>query len=257
MKIAIFGVGVTGGALAKWFKNNTDHKLRLVDPALNHNDDPKNVDAAFICVPANNLPNGYQDQRNIRDCVEKTKTKNIFIRSTVLPGTNDFFRTYSMPEFLTERQAHADMEAQRTILTGFDNNDFLKELFPRKYFLIATNKECETIKYIHNSFAGLKVNFFNSIYELCSQLDLNYDSIRAGVLMSGLISENHTQVPGPDEKFGFGGKCLPKDTIAFIQYLKRIGQNKNWPTDILQKTIEQNNYFRNKNCVKKVYKGSV
>ena len=33
--------------------------------------------------------------------------------------------------------------------------------------------------------------------------------------MSGYINDTHTQVPGPDGKFGYGGKCFPKDIEAF------------------------------------------
>ena len=30
------------------------------------------------------------------------------------------------------------------------------------------------------------------------------------------MGELHWQVPGPDGKLGFGGKCLPKDTTHYM-----------------------------------------
>ena len=38
-----------------------------------------------------------------------------------------------------------------------------------------------------------------------------------GVLLSGYINDTHTYVPGPDGKFGYGGKCFPKDVNAFAK----------------------------------------
>ena len=35
------------------------------------------------------------------------------------------------------------------------------------------------------------------------------------MLASTYINDVHTQVPGPDGQFGYGGKCFPKDVDAF------------------------------------------
>ena len=36
-------------------------------------------------------------------------------------------------------------------------------------------------------------------------------------ILSGYINDTHTYVPGPDGKFGYGGKCFPKDVNAFAK----------------------------------------
>ena len=41
-----------------------------------------------------------------------------------------------------------------------------------------------------------------------------------GVLLSGYINDTHTYVPGPDGKYGYGGKCFPKDVNAFAEMTK-------------------------------------
>ena len=37
------------------------------------------------------------------------------------------------------------------------------------------------------------------------------------------IGHSHNQVPGYDDKFGWGGHCLPKDTAAFVNFAERQG----------------------------------
>ena len=66
-------------------------------------------------------------------------------------------------------------------------------------------------------FGALKVSYFNGIYDICKKLGLSYENVQKGVLLSGYINEPHTQVPGPDGKFGYGGKCFPKDVNAFTE----------------------------------------
>ena len=45
----------------------------------------------------------------------------------------------------------------------------------------------------------------------------NWAKVHTGVLLSGYINDMHTYVPGPDGKFGYGGKCFPKDVNAFAK----------------------------------------
>src|SRR3990167_8693371 len=108
--VGIVGVGVVGGTLAKWFKEHTDHDVRLDDPQKGHLDFLEDCEAIFISVPVPASPNG-QDFKILEEAVSLAKkhTDKVFIRSTVLPGTNDRLGTISMPEFLTERQAYSDI----------------------------------------------------------------------------------------------------------------------------------------------------
>jgi UDPglucose 6-dehydrogenase len=98
-----------------------------------------------------------------------------------------------------------------------------------------TNKECELAKYAHNSFGALKVNYFNIIYDICKAEGASYNKVMEGVLLSGYINDVHTQVPGPDGKFGFGGTCFPKDLRAF--YYK-------YPFMSFASCMAENNKFR-------------
>jgi UDP-glucose 6-dehydrogenase len=64
----------------------------------------------------------------------------------------------------------------------------------------------------------------NEIYDLCNTIGIDYNSFRKKFVWEGnnaWVCDQHTYVPGPDGKKGFGGKCLPKDIsglkTAFIK----------------------------------------
>ena len=83
-----------------------------------------------------------------------------------------------------------------------------------------TSLEAEITKYVHNVFGALKVTYFNGVYDLCRRLEANYRMVQQGILLSGYINAPHTQVPGPDGKFGYGGKCFPKDVNALTKMVE-------------------------------------
>lgn len=237
MQIGIAGLGVVGGAFARWLSENTDHDVRSYDPRLGLTDDLRSVNALFICVPVP-TEGRAQNLSIVREILEKFGGPNmrIFIRSSVVPGTCDHLsrefglEIYAMPEFLTERTADTDVRTQR-ILCGRSYTDaavpqyaFLSQIFNgAKDIVLMTNVEAELAKYAHNGWGTTKVHFSNIIFELCQKLGADYEKVRFGALMSGYVSQTHTQVPGPDGKLGYGGKCFPKDMEALIGLL--LSQN--------------------------------
>jgi len=216
LSIGIAGVGAVGGTLKRWFELNTNHDLYLYDPEKGYNHDLSKAQVCFVSVPVPTNEDGTQDVSMLEDALSRCG-EITFIRSTVLPGTNDKYKTYSCPEFLTERIALREMMRQ-PILTGCSDVGMMRQIFPNKKIIRLTNKECEVAKYGHNAMGAVKVNFFNLIFNLCRREKLNYSQVLKGILCSGYINRVHTQVPGPDKKRGFGGKCFPKDLRAFEQY---------------------------------------
>ncbi len=227
MKVGIYGLGVVGGALARFFETHTQHKVMKRDPGLSLNDDFVGVDAIFVCVPV--PTKGFKQDLSIVETildVHKATSVPIFLRSTVLPGTADrlsqdhLVTIYSCPEFLTERSADADT-ARLPILAGLGSERVINELFKFSHQIYyMKNAECEMAKYAHNCFGAMKVTYFNGIERACRMADLEYERVLKGVLASGHINRPHTQVPGPDGERGYGGKCFPKDVEAFVGYLK-------------------------------------
>lgn len=242
MKIGIIGVGIVGGALSQWMKINTSHQVAEWDPYKGLNDDLHNTDAIFICTPVKPGPSG-QEQTELESTVKFAKSycQNVFIRSTVLPGTNDRLGTIACPEFLTARIAHEEMQ-RLPILVGTSLLPFMTLIFPGKKITIVSNKEAELAKFAHNCFGAMKVTYFNMIYKLCQDLGLDYKNVLEGVLMSGFINKPHTQVPGPDGALGYGGACFPENMSAMTNYL----DHKNYTTfhELLSMTEILNSMFR-------------
>lgn len=77
--------------------------------------------------------------------------------------------------------------------------------------------EAELTKYIHNVFGAYKVTYFNAAKAYVEKMGGDWAKVHTGVLLSGYINDTHTYVPGPDGKFGYGGKCFPKDVNAFAK----------------------------------------
>jgi len=220
LNIGIIGCGVVGEALRIWL-NNTQHNLFISDPNKGYNDDLSNIDLAFLQIHLPTEEDGTQDLSVIKEIISNLPDVPVFIRTTILPGTSELLsketnhRVYYMPEFLSERTSIEDFNNQTLAFTG--EVELLKEVFKGRNYIVMTPLEAELTKYIHNVFGAYKVTYFNACYDYCKSLGVDWNNIHKGVLLSGYINDTHTYVPGPDGKFGYGGKCFPKDVNAFAK----------------------------------------
>ena len=209
------------------------------------------AEAIFVSVPVSTKPSGEQDLTILKTAMEICPENiPIFVRSSVLPGTcdklcNTFsnikFQIHALPEFLTERKAQSDA-LSLPILATERGAWYLSRIFPgKKLIIVGGNKEAEMVKYVHNSFAAMKVGFFNTVYQACENENIKFTRVvNAACDVTGFIEKTHTQVPGPDGKFGFGGKCLGKDLLAFVYFLeKTLGCEV-----FLRKVMDENLYIR-------------
>lgn len=223
MIVGVIGVGVVGGVLVRWFKEHTDHVVRCVDPIKNMTDSLEDCSAIFISIPVNPSNTGQKtDELEIAVKLAKQYTPNVFIRSTVLPGTSDALGCIAMPEFLTERTCYEDM-CRMPVLVGQCDPKLLDYLFPLKEKVIVSNTEAELAKYTHNCFGALKVTYFNIIHELSKKFGCDFEKVKTGALLTGFIEKQHTKVPGPDGQFGYGGKCFPVNVESFTQFMYSKG----------------------------------
>jgi len=245
MKIGIMGLGVVGGALEKWLKQNTHHEVIGFDPPRKIENDLTGCQHIFISVPVPSSGEG-QDLTILKWCVQYAKkfTQNIFIRSTVLPGTNDTLNTFSMPEFLTERKAFEDFSKHPVIIGGGDDAPDMELIFPTKEIIYLKNIEAEITKFTHNCFGAMKVTYFNIIEELCRKLSADYNKVLSTSFITGFIEKMHTQVPGPDGKRGYGGKCFPENIDAFSRYLGIKDLNMQTAQNFFHSIDELNNKHR-------------
>lgn len=221
MIIGIVGLGTVGTAMYEWLKKNANHQFRIVDPIKGNHDFLNDCDAVFVSIP---VPPGEFGQ-DISTLVRVTRearqyTKNVFIRSTIIPGTSDVLHCTAMPEFLTQRRAPEDFEKLPIVVgdTDFD----LKQVFPGKEIIKTTNRTAELAKFAHNCFGAFKVTYWNIISEMCQKTNVSYDQLLEVAKITGFIGTEHLKVPGPDGKKGWGGKCFPENMKAMEKFLKMI-----------------------------------
>ncbi len=245
IKVGIIGYGVIGMTFGRWLKEFTKCQMAISDPPKGINDDISDCTVYFIGIHIPTEDDGTQDLTLLKSIIRDLPGKApIFIRTTILPGTADklteeFERPiHFMPEFLTERTAYDDFCHQDLIVTG--EREIIDEIFKSKKLIYMSNIEAEITKYAHNVFGALAVTYFNGVYELCQKMGAEYNTVREGFLLSGYLSPTHTHVPGPDGRFGYGGKCFPKDVNAFAIFNK-----KNHLGKLLDVTMKSNQYFRN------------
>ena len=161
----------------------------------------------------------------------------VLIRSTVTPGTTkklqekyQNLRLVFNPEFLTERSANFDFINQTRYILGGDkqNTNKVADLYRWRFGdtipVIETNYQtAELIKYMNNCFFATKVSFLNEMKQVSDRCEADWDMAVEGFIRDGRIGHSHMSVPGPDGKFGFGGKCFPKDISAMISFGNKLG----------------------------------
>ncbi len=245
INIGVIGCGIIGNALINWLEKNNPNMCNILksDPPKGLNDDITKADVIFVSIHIPTEKDYSQDLSVLENIIQSCPDVPIYIRTTLKPGTCDMLskkyhkQVNFMPEFLTERTAIEDFNTQPMVFTN--NENLLKKIFAGKEYICMSSLEAEVTKYAHNVFGALKVTYFNGIYEYCEKLGIDYKNVHNGVLLSGYINEPHTEVPGPDGKMGYGGKCFPKDVNAFISCLDGIQLQK-----LMETLPKLNNIYR-------------
>lgn len=244
MKIVIVGFGFVGRAIFDVLREK--HDVAIVEPdfmapqlGINtvgrqasdiQNIDP--VDGFIICVPTPQADNGRCDDTLVSDYVyeiiKHQPHAHILIKSTTsiptLSDFRDFHRVTFSPEFL-RGSISADpskefRECDFAIYGGGGGrwwHEIFSQLLPIKEVRFLDIESAGFLKYSENSFLAMKVMFFNELRYLYDKtINTNYDAMVEALALDKRIGLSHTQVPGPDGEFGFGGHCLPKDTSEFV-----------------------------------------
>lgn len=202
----------------------------------------RHSEISFLAVGTPSSRNGhlnldyiYGAARQIGEALaEKEEFHIIAIRSTVLPGTNAKvgamiesisgkkkgrdFAVVSNPEFLREGTAVRDYMNPPLTLLGTDSvqaENKMRELYkdiPGEF--ISTDIEvAEIMKYINNTFHGLKIVFANEVGNICKALGIDSHKV-----MDIFCKDKKLNIspyyfkPG----FAYGGSCLPKDSRALL-----------------------------------------
>ena len=138
-----------------------------------------------------------------------------------------------------------DFREQHTIVLGTASVDIFTEVrnfyksvlneSGTKYFHLSY-EEAEMVKSSQNTILASRVALANVIFDACRELDIDYNKIRKIAFdRFEIIGPHMVEVPGPDGKRGFGGKCLPKDLKGF---------NSVFDSTVLKEIIDYNESIR-------------
>jgi UDPglucose 6-dehydrogenase len=241
LRIGVIGGGTVGRATARAFLEHADVRVYDVCPerSTHSQEEALDTDLVFVCLPTPAGPGGWTDLYEVEKffgSVRGTDT-NFALRSTVPVGTTKRLRTIldlpnlcHSPEFLTARCSTVDAQMPARNIVGWISAhtahplmDLYERRFPGVPIHLMTSDESEMVKLATNAFFATKVAFFNEARSLADAAGLDWNRVLAAVLADGRIAHSHTNVPGPDGQFGFGGACLPKDAASFAACLNDRG----------------------------------
>jgi UDPglucose 6-dehydrogenase len=256
MKIGLLGRGTVGKAVYEGLEY-LGHKMSFFDPAYEGSklEDVLDTDCVFICVPTDQAPNGDCDTSIVDKVVKQLAESNysglVSIKSTVVPGTTKRLqeaypnlRMSMVPEFLRAKSALADFVYNHDLLVVGCNTkedaDLIVEIhgsFPENIARV-TPTEAEVIKYFNNVHHAMSVTFANITYEVCNKLDANYMNVYKAITKRDCI--NPAYLMANSNMRGYGGHCLPKDTSAWNNLIKKLGLD----FGLIQSVINDNEKFK-------------
>ena len=199
----------------------------------------RDAEAVFIAVGTpSRRGDGYADLSYVYAATREiapllSPSVVVITKSTVPVGTGDEverilrelrpdapFSVVSNPEFLREGSAIQDFKHPDRIVVGTDDaraRDVLAELYRPLYLnaapiLYTGRRTAELIKYAANSFLATKITFINEIADLCEKVGADVQEVARGIGLDNRIGAKFLHA-GP----GYGGSCLPKDTLALIK----------------------------------------
>lgn len=216
------------------------HEKGLLEATMDYHYAVHNSEISFIVVgtPSNkeghlNLHYIYSVARQIGEAMtDKDEFHIIAIRSTVLPGTNakvgeiiaeasgkvrgKDFTVVSNPEFLREGTAVQDYMTPPLTLIGTDSK-IAEKKFRELYkdipgeFITADIEVAEIMKYVNNTYHGLKIVFANEVGNICKALGIDSHKVMEIFCKDKQLNiSSYYFKPG----FAYGGSCLPKDSKA-------------------------------------------
>ena len=241
--IGIIGYGMVGKAVEHGFPNTTHI---ISDPAYNGTSIADvcnaNPSAIFVAVPTPDDNSNYSILKDVLHVIGDSDYNGlVVVKSTILPHHLIPYDVLYNPEFLTERTNLEDFINPPMLIIGGDKAQELLDIYT-KYSIVKTDKVFLTsienasyIKYMMNTFYAMKVTFMNEMYDVVGKD--NWKEVTGILKQHPWMGTHHFDVPGPDGKRGFGGKCFPKDTKALVD---------EYDISILKHIMELNNGYRHK-----------
>ena len=255
MNIVIAGYGPVGKAAHAALKKRDDLCVLIDDPALGKNNEHDCfIDAVIVAVATPMGEDGKCVTENVEDVFTKYGPQmKYLVKSTIDPlwlKNNCPTDTTFAPEFLrgtTGNDPTQEFLDSTYAIYGGGSARWWHELFAPcldklKDVRFVSLEQAAFGKYVINTFLATKVTFMNEMYRLYNQLGFqDFDGMIESVCLDKRIGFSHTQVPGPDGKFGYGGHCFPKDVSALLNLCDDIELR------LLHSVQSTNEVYRNAN----------
>jgi len=215
-------------------------------------------EVVFICVGTPPRRDGTADLSAVFAVAKKVAQampgyRLVVQKSTVPVGTGDRvhailkryakrrvpFDVASNPEFLREGTAVENFMRPDRIVIGANTEraqKILRGIYAPLYLLetptlLTDVRTAELLKYAANAFLATKISFVNEMANLAEAVGADIRDVAKGMGLDRRIGPKFLH-PGP----GFGGSCLPKDTVALRSFAKRAGV----PLRIVSAVIDTN-----------------
>lgn len=238
MRVMIVGHGYVGSAVASIF---SDEEKVIIDPKLSDdiisNHAGRIFDVVFVCVDTPK-GNNYELLDIVLDQINTHIANNtpVCCKSTSTP---DYYysaeRKYKnicvlhSPEYLDSLHNIEKFQNQNFCIIGGERESaqIVADIFVERLKNLDNNRvgivdirTAALIKYAENFFLATKVSIYNELYKTHQKLgcESTFDEFRMIAGMDERIGTSHTQVPGWDGKFGWGGHCFIKDNYEFEKF---------------------------------------
>ncbi len=221
----------------------------------------KSADIIFFCVGTPCDVNGNADLTSLLSAIDSVaefvRSGCVFVvKSTVPPGTTEekilpYVREKEIgvsvavnPEFLRESYSWMDFTVPDRIVCGVElKDDNARKILAQIYspfnapIHFVTPNTAEFIKYLSNSMLATLISFSNEMAALVESVG----SVNVGEAFKILHEDHRLKGSGIASYIypgcGYGGYCLPKDTVA----LSALARERGFEPNILNEVIALNN----------------
>lgn len=239
MNIGVIGKGTVGSAVYEGLKH-IGHNVSFYDPKYPESSLEDVLDTAclFVAVPTDQAPNGDCDTSIVESVIDVLNQNSyaglIALKSTIVPGTTEKLisqypdlRICNVLEFLRAKTALADFVYNQDIMMVGSNKEedfeLMKEVHGKlpKQSVLVSPTEAEIVKYFNNVHHAMNITFANITYEVCEKLGANYQNVYDTITKRDCFNPSYLDCNA--NLRGYGGHCLPKDTSAWNNLIKKLG----------------------------------
>lgn len=225
-------------------------------------DATRSSDVVFIAVGTPPAEDGTPDLTAVKAVAKEIATNIdkptiVVNKSTVPVGTGDLvesillesgapaglFDVVSSPEFLREGTAVADAQRPYRLVFGAKRREAamkLVELYAAQEcpMYITDLRSAELIKYASNCFLAMKISYINALSQICELAGANVADVAKGMGADDRIGKAFLNAG-----LGWGGSCLPKDTIGLVTVARDLGYDFKLLQSVIDVNEEQTHRF--------------